>query len=705
RLNTNGGTLVEIAITEGNICLGNNVASDDLIVDPAHPLVTDPLHFQYANTTPGADVAITGTGANGFIAGQFWTEMMAECMYANDPATTDAKIQFFNFWSIKEGGSGPMNVGYLDGATSNKKSTYYHFKMIANYFKGDFYSVPIGTPITQPNVKAYTCKTSNYIAVMILNQQQSPASQDFEVHLDGGTASTLPLDISFAAGGTTGASYGYKSTTNNIPIENQSTVLLIFDCNGTFVKRYDYKMSSPSVDPLTTTVETGSGTITTAVFTPAIVSGSTIGYPALYNVSGGTVGPISSTAVFPYFSTSGTNFTVDPDATSGPVTVTITVTGSNGCSQTQDVVFYPNGLVVGLAPTGTISSTPATCAGGYANGTASLNSIICPTGASACSILWSTGSSATSIYGLTPGGYSVTITDPGSSSSAFDDRSTTYKVYLNTDFNQQSEVTNYILWENYIKMAGTLTVKNGGTLDLQNNNFEFAPNAKIVVESGGILNIANATLQSLPSCAGTWGGIEVQPGGVINLNSGSVIKINGTGHLFIDGNATASGILNYNQGASVELQNNTSVMEIKGQLNIAANTDFTYTGNGYVKFSSPNSPSNNITAGIGSSMTFQRSSSTQKALEITQETLYGPANLTSFKVNKCKVEMGTNSRLAPLGLSTKIIFTNAKLTSNGGLAHRGLSIFGQPVVTINNSTFEGGKYGIYALLTYGGSSL
>jgi hypothetical protein len=115
RLNNNGGSHIEIAITEANICHKNDVEGDNNITDNNFP-TTDARHYPYRNTTPGADDEITGTGANSFIAGQFWAEMIAECMRANNPSGTNAKIKFLNFWSIKEGQSPYYegNIGYLN---------------------------------------------------------------------------------------------------------------------------------------------------------------------------------------------------------------------------------------------------------------------------------------------------------------------------------------------------------------------------------------------------------------------------------------------------------------------------------------------------------------------------------------------------------------------------------------------------------------
>lgn len=175
RLNNNGGSSVEIAISEANICHKNDVAGDD------GSAATN-------NTTADSDDEITGTGANSFIAGQFWAEMLAECMRANDPAGTNAKLKFLNFWSIKEGNSQSLfqtNIGYLNndpnrfGGEGGKKPTFHHFKMMATHMKGNFYK---GTCATY-GIKACGAKQDcGNLCVMVMNQTSS--NQNYSVRLD-----------------------------------------------------------------------------------------------------------------------------------------------------------------------------------------------------------------------------------------------------------------------------------------------------------------------------------------------------------------------------------------------------------------------------------------------------------------------------------------------------------------------------------------
>lgn len=81
---------------------------------------------------------------------------------------------------------------------------------------------------------------------------------------------------------------------------------------------------------------------------------------------------------------------------------TVTVTDQNGCELNETVVISaPQPLVL------TVSSNDATCSSGT-NGTAG---VTVSGGRTPYTYLWSTGSTANSISGLTPGSYSVAVTD------------------------------------------------------------------------------------------------------------------------------------------------------------------------------------------------------------------------------------------------------------------------------------------------------
>ncbi len=186
------------------------------------------------------------------------------------------------------------------------------------------------------------------------------------------------------------------------------------------------------------------------------------------------------------------------------------------------------------------------------------------------------------------------------------------------------------------------------------------------------------------------------------------IKLAGNGKIFIDKDASYTGTLEYNSGTETVLLDDNSNIEIKGNLELGANATFTFTGNGYVKFSSPNSPSENIIAGTGSSIDFVGNGQTDVVVEIAQESFYVPSNVANFSIQDARVYMQYNTaRLAVLGASTVIDIDNVKFTpqSANRTSHRGLQVFGQQNCIINNCYFEKGVYGIYGYLTYFGAPL
>ncbi len=163
----------------------------------------------------------------------------------------------------------------------------------------------------------------------------------------------------------------------------------------------------------------------------------------------------------------------------------------------------------------------------------------------------------------------------------------------------------------------------------------------------------------------------------------------------------------YDAGATVFLENINTNIEIQGNLLLTDNANFTfnYSGNtnGYVKFSSPLSLPINISAGINCSMTFTGHNTLIKVLEVDQEGLYPPSNLTSFNVQNGTVRLHAHDRILPLGWQTLVNFDLVRLTSdlpgtyNG---HLGLQMVGQPH-SLTRSIFEYGEYGIHYVGTLG----
>ncbi|MEA3448636.1 MAG: right-handed parallel beta-helix repeat-containing protein, partial [Bacteroidota bacterium] len=164
------------------------------------------------------------------------------------------------------------------------------------------------------------------------------------------------------------------------------------------------------------------------------------------------------------------------------------------------------------------------------------------------------------------------------------------------------------------------------------------------------------------------------------------------------------------EGSSINLYNSESYVEITGDLYIEDNATFTYTGDGYIKFSNPGGDAtNNIFCGTNSSFVLQGSGQNDKIMEVQQSTVHFPGGINKVELRDGKIEMGSNCRLQN-DIDTgdeETILNNIKITSDDGIynGHRGFSFWGQQNITIEDCTFEYGKYGLNANNTYGGSAL
>jgi hypothetical protein len=167
-----------------------------------------------------------GLGANSFIGGQFISEMLGISMKNN--------VDFVNIWSVVEGNTTALNIGFIDPTTGNKKPSYYHFKMMADNFRGTY----TDATDNQAKVKVFASKSSNLINVMILNQEQSN-SFNYTVRLNNGTVSgSNGLKIAVNAG---------VNIEHNESIDAQSSLLLTFNSAGVLIKKTEYSLNNHAV--------------------------------------------------------------------------------------------------------------------------------------------------------------------------------------------------------------------------------------------------------------------------------------------------------------------------------------------------------------------------------------------------------------------------------------------------------------------------
>ncbi len=194
--------------------------------------------------------------------------------------------------------------------------------------------------------------------------------------------------------------------------------------------------------------------------------------------------------------------------------------------------------------------------------------------------------------------------------------------------------------------------------------------------------------------------IHVMPGATLKMQNGAEIILYDNATFLVD----QGGTLIHDNGI-ITLNGINTVLDIKGTLNLVANSTLSLLpnlypqGNGFIKFSSPLSPtSNNIIAGANSQIILTGSGPTDKVLEITQESMYAgslaASGMNLFSITNGLVALANNSRL---NVGRALTLNNVKVTSISGSFnnHRGVHVYGQAGVSINNCTFEYGKYGIF----------
>jgi hypothetical protein len=244
-----------------------------------------------------------GTGVNSFIGGQFIAEMFGVGMKNN----TD----FINMWSVVEGNTNALNIGYIDGATGTKKPAYHHFKMMADHFSGSY----INAASTQTNVKIFSSQNSSLTTVMVLNEDQT---NNYNYTLRLNTAAVTGTNI-LKLNVNANIAQEYTDLINN-----QSTVLLQFNTAGALVKKIVYGLGSHAVSNLPPAI---------TIITPTI---------AVLNA------PINNTAAGNLFKCSGNTTTLA--ATSG----------------SNNVSWYASAASTLALSTGTTFVTPVLSAGNTA---------------------------------------------------------------------------------------------------------------------------------------------------------------------------------------------------------------------------------------------------------------------------------------------------------------------------------------------------
>lgn len=180
-----------------------------------------------------------------------WTMSEFNGHYNNDIASADQKVWSFNAgqmfaemydigmrkgafslcsWSVFESGGGRIagDLGLFD-LTNNEyrgRSTYYHSMMLGRHMKATY--LPNKRNIT--NVTISSMGDEEGFSVMILNRSKT-TGYDYSLSFNGeyGTAATLRIGVNAAL---------EKEMTGHI--EKTSTQMLVFDAEGSLVRKYTY---------------------------------------------------------------------------------------------------------------------------------------------------------------------------------------------------------------------------------------------------------------------------------------------------------------------------------------------------------------------------------------------------------------------------------------------------------------------------------
>ncbi len=264
-------------------------------------------------------------GCGGFVAGQWISEVMNICM--------QNQVDILTFWSMIEGDNGTYavnNIGFLDGVSASKRSTYQHFKEISENFKGNYCE---GTS-NQANLKAFGSVDGNQISVLVLNESPSTNFKPYAIYL-GWTASTSGNYVKIDA------DLPLKTYTDSI--DSLSSTLLIFNKCGNIVskKRLTNQMTA---DNGFTSV--WAATSPAVVYT-AVSAGSpgSVCCPGCSHEFTATSTPTASSSSYSW-KRNGTNM-----GTGNPKSIAGTGSGLAGCyiaSTTLQVGTGPNCSIVGI---------------------------------------------------------------------------------------------------------------------------------------------------------------------------------------------------------------------------------------------------------------------------------------------------------------------------------------------------------------------
>ena len=173
------------------------------------------VNVTYANP----DREIAGYGNTSFLGGQFMAEVFGIGMQFGAFSV--------NPWCISETDAVSTDFGYLGLPREfYPRSSYYHTQMMAENMTGSF----LTTSDNQKYVKTIGSISKNQISILVMNQDQN-SDFDFDIIFNKNGKSKKPLAIN--ADATLDATFSGK-------IDNQTSILFVFDSKGTLTKQITY---------------------------------------------------------------------------------------------------------------------------------------------------------------------------------------------------------------------------------------------------------------------------------------------------------------------------------------------------------------------------------------------------------------------------------------------------------------------------------
>jgi hypothetical protein len=197
-------------------------------------------------------------------------------------------------------------------------------------------------------------------------------------------------------------------------------------------------------------------------------------------------------------------------------------------------------------------------------------------------------------------------------------------LYCGYDSGESETISSNTTWSNRKKVLGDLTINNSASLTVT-NELRLSDQSTITINDGASLIIDNGGIIK-DGCDNYFAGtINVEPGGTLEIKDGGIIQMGESGLVDVKHSSSAEGKIEYYgtaSGGELVLNDDNTCLNISGELHIASNATFTYTGDGYIKFSNPGGDAtNNIFCGSGSSFVLQGSGQSDKIMEVQQSTV------------------------------------------------------------------------------------